>query len=416
MRTRDVLLVAIAGIAVLLTVGSQILLGVSDMEREMLLEAITPPDPGEDYALDWESALAPPPPAGEGGPEPDSHGGETGAADLRLIPTSKEYYDARRAFMSGSAELRDSACQSRGPEFADAAAAAREVLGTQEMHPVTGSGYWYGVAGILAFDAYCASLEGDAERSAVNAAALAELIGAAVAAVQANQVAQLTHLMKDLLLHLYSGEAIPPEVRSAIMEISAKRPEGAIIARDLRKVQYEYKVYIEDWMETDLGESVEEAGLYWGVRNWLWTSRACRTLFNEDVKRTMGYFDAMIALVENPRADTVEALEGLRTEMESLGARFPMAQHMGHLVDRALMTEKLPPSVLLLQLSTHLHDYQITHGHYPPTLEALGLPPGSESGHGEVTYLDYTHGFFLEVEELTWDWNAPERIREESEG
>ena len=208
-------------------------------------------------------------------------------------------------------------------------------------------------------------------------------------------------------LQAYLQVRVLPEEFSAQVMDQLAHADGrsnlrAAIADELRRNLAMY----EAWKEIEYRSVVNEAGLYWGTRNWLWAQGVCRPWFNLDQECYADTTARMLEVADAPFHTVALQLREIETDVEQI----PTPNQAVHanlrwtfslFADQAFHEAHLD----IMQMGLLLEQHYARYGFYPPSLDAISpgvggsLPVDPFNGQPYHYELDET-GFILYAEGL----------------
>jgi hypothetical protein len=173
----------------------------------------------------------------------------------------------------------------------------------------------------------------------------------------------------------------PPSKEAALGIIQALKQHGDydLLARQFLNEMRERVTYREAWKQESFGAQIEYGGLYWGTRNWLWSSPVCRPLFNQDEALMANMATRMVEASAMPYHRAKPRLEKLQQEIEELPIFRHHTKQMMWDLPKIASFARLQAKADLMRLSIALDLHHAESGAYPKSLGEVEYLLGSTS-------------------------------------
>jgi hypothetical protein len=197
---------------------------------------------------------------------------------------------------------------------------------------------------------------------------------------------------------------LPAECSAPLIEHLAHAGSRSNLRTALSGELKEKLALYEDWKGLGYGEAVDEAGLYWGTRSWLWSQDICRPWFNLDQQCYADVTVRMLEVSDAPFHEIAPELQAIEVEISQTATpnqvvRDSLQDTTRLFADQAMHEARLD----IMRLGLAIEEYFAREGQYPSSLDALAarfggtLPRDPFTGESYRYTLD-ENGFFLYAE------------------
>ncbi len=138
--------------------------------------------------------------------------------------------------------------------------------------------------------------------------------------------------------------------------------------------------YRKSWRRRTLSEWVQDRGLYWGTRNYLWVSPLCAPLSNRDQEGVVNLYTNVIEALRLPRDQKFNRMSEIMSEADDLSVLYHSTKYSASSI-YALYFRNDAALALLERVKTGLliERYQRERGRFPDSLDELANERGGQS-------------------------------------
>ncbi len=127
------------------------------------------------------------------------------------------------------------------------------------------------------------------------------------------------------LARLLETRLLAEEDTQRILDAMRAFSDLEVLRRALASARYEVKETSVQWRGRGLAQSVEEIGLHWGTRNWMWASSVCRPWFARDVLNVLETLDRLDEAVNMPSCSVLAEVKRLEDELRTVSMLKPVS-------------------------------------------------------------------------------------------
>jgi hypothetical protein len=215
--------------------------------------------------------------------------------------------------------------------------------------------------------------------------------------------------------------ALTPDLATVIVDRLARADNRDGLREALSGELQQQLTRFEDWKKESFASLVDDVGLYWGTRSWLWARPMCRPWFNKDQQLRIEMITRMLEVPDLPYYHVKSTLDQIEADINGLPCVNVTAQKQARWYLRAFSWQANFESTLdVIQLRIAIEQYHAKHGNYPETLDAVAdwfggtLPLDPFTGNPYPYELGEDDSYILSVPRLQRTPNAATRETQDS--
>ena len=167
-------------------------------------------------------------------------------------------------------------------------------------------------------------------------------------------------------------KALTPDLATAIVERLARADNRDGLLEALSGELQQQLTRFEDWKKESFASLVDDVGLYWGTRSWLWARPMCRPWFNKDQQLRIEMITRMLDVPDLPYYQVKPTLDQIEADINGLPYVNVTAQkHARWYLEAFSWQADLELTIDVTQMRIAIEQYRAKHEKYPETLDAV---------------------------------------------